>query len=375
MHRRLLGLGLFALSCSAGSPTSAKARPPPLVATQFVALEDVPVVVRAPTDLRSLHQVDVGAKTLGYLDAVLVDRGDRVKKGQLVALVRPSDLPDQLSSARGAVAQAEATNTLANSNLERGRALAPRGLLSEQELQTLTGAKAASDAQLAAAQANLAALGTRFGETRLESPMDGVVVARRLDPGALVGPATGAVLTIARVDTLRAYVPVGEKYAGRLAVGQTARLQFDGLDAKSVEARVERLAPAFDPLTRTLDAELRVGNAQGLLRPGMYGRAEIQLELHQQVPLVPASAVQYFDEQSFVYIVEGDTARRRRVQLGEDLGDRLEVTVGLRAGEELVVRGIDSLSDGAKVRRAGRSDAGVGAAPPLAPSPTQSPSR
>src|SRR5947208_12820448 len=106
--------GTLAPACSkSDAGTAAKVRPAPLVVVQKVELRDVPVEVHAPVDLRPLEQADVGSKTLGYVDAVLVDRGDRVKKKQLVAVVRPSDLPDQLTAARGSFAQAEASAALA----------------------------------------------------------------------------------------------------------------------------------------------------------------------------------------------------------------------------------------------------------------------
>src|SRR5438477_13029378 len=113
-------LGGFLLSsCSKGETAAARPRPAPLVVVQKVELRDVPVEVHAPVDLRPLEQADVGSKTLGYIDAVLVDRGDRVKKRQLVAVVRPSDLPDQLAAARGNLAQVEASAALARTNYQR----------------------------------------------------------------------------------------------------------------------------------------------------------------------------------------------------------------------------------------------------------------
>ncbi len=293
-------------ACSGGPPVAARTRPPPLVTTQVVALEDVPVLVRAPTDLRPLVQAELGSKVVGYLDAVLVDRGDKVRKGQLLALVRPSDLPDQLTAARNAVAQAEAAHAQAQANLDRAQALAPKGLVSQQDLQSVTTGKLAADAQLGSAQANLAALATRLGETRLEAPMDGVVVARRLDPGALVGPTTGSVVTVARFDTLRAFVAVPEKRAALLRVGQPALVSLDALGGQPVPGRVERLAPAYDALTRTLDAEVHLHNPDGALRPGMYGRVEIELGRHPQVPVIPTAAVQYVEDQAFVFVLVGD---------------------------------------------------------------------
>lgn len=359
----LLGLLLALVSGCPGAPPPPKQRPPPLVTTRPVGLEDVPVLARAPVDLKPIAQADIGAKSVGYLDAVLVDRGDLVKKGQLLALVRPSELPDQLAAGKSAVAQAEASRALARSNLERAQALAPRGLVSQQELQSATNAAAAAEAQLGAAQSQLSVFAVRLGETRLEAPYDGVVTARRLDPGALVGPTTGAVLTVARVDVVRAFVAVAERQAPLLAVGQPAAMHLDAL-AEPVTGKVERLAPTYDSVTRTLDAEVHFANADGRLRPGMYGRAEIELGLHKAVPVVPVEAVQISDEKATVYVVQGDTVQRRQVVLGEDLGDRLEIVSGLKAGEVIVVRGVDGLSTGAKIRTPG-SAADASTLPPV----------
>lgn len=354
-------LPLLLLSACRPSAAPPKPRLPPLVVTAVVTREDVPLVVRAPIDLKPVAQADIGSKTVGLLDAVLVDRGDVVRRGQLLALVRPSDLPDQLAVAKNAIAQATAARGLAKANLERAQALAPKGLVSQQELQSATNAAAVTEAQLGAAEAQLSALAVRLGETRLEAPYDGVVLSRRLDPGALVGPTAGAVVTVAKVDHVRAFVAVTERDAHRVQQGQPARVRVDALAGQVFAGKVERLAPAFDPLTRTLDAEVHLPNEARLLRPGMYGRGEIEVGLHRQVPVVPAEAVQLADGKAYVFVVAADAAHRRRVELGEDLGANLEIAAGLEGGEELVVHGIDGLADGAAVRRApGRAqDAGV----------------
>src|SRR5262245_12458232 len=112
---------LVAIGCRAKEPAGAAVRPPPLVSVAKIEARDVPLEVRAPVDLRPLAQAEVGSKTLGYLDAVLVDRGDRVKKGQVLALVRPSDLPDQLAAARGTLAQAQSATALARTNYDRAK--------------------------------------------------------------------------------------------------------------------------------------------------------------------------------------------------------------------------------------------------------------
>ncbi|GAC1346014.1 MAG: efflux RND transporter periplasmic adaptor subunit [Myxococcales bacterium] len=348
---RILACTGLLCACGKGrTPDAARSRPPPQVTASQVERRDVPVEVEAPVDLRPILQAEVGSKTLGYLDAVLVERGDRVRRGQLVALVRPSDLPDQLAAARGSLAQAQASAQLARANGERARKLAPTGVVSQQEAQAAEAAMAASSAQEAAAGANLAALAVRLGETRITSPLDGVVAARKLDPGALVGPATGSILTVVRTDVLRIYITVNEINARGLAVGLPAHVAFDALPGQTFSGTVMRLAPGFDPTTRTLDAEVELPNPRGELRPGMYGRGAITVEVHPNAAVVSANAVQISNGKRSVFVLQGDRVQRRQIETGVDGGGWLEVLRGLNPGDEVVTAGGDGLDDGQQVR-------------------------
>ncbi len=333
----LATLALAALGLACRGKEAARVRPPPSVTAAAVRVRDVPVEIRAPVDLRPLIQADVGAKTLGYLDAVLVDRGDRVRKGQLLALVRPSDLPDQLEAARVA-------HDLAKTNRERAEKLAPSGVVSQQELQ-------AAEAQYQAAAANLAALAVRLGETKITSPLDGVVSARRLDPGALVGPTaqTGSILTVQNTDVLRVFLPVNERDVADLAVGQEATVELDAMPGKRYTGKVVRISPAFDPVTRTLDAEVHIKNP-GELRTGMYGRGYVTTAVHKDAVVVPAGAVQISNDRSYVFVLQGDRVKRTEIKTGVDGGDWLEVTSGLTREDQIITAGADVLSDGRQVR-------------------------
>jgi RND family efflux transporter MFP subunit len=338
---------------------------------QKVELADVPIEVHAPVDLRPLEQADVGSKVLGYVDAVFVDRGDRVKKRQLVALVRPSDLPDQLAAARGSLAQVSASAALAQTNYDRAEKLAPTGVVSQQELQQSSAALASAEAAQAAAKSQIAAIAVRLGETRIESPIDGVVSQRRLDPGALVGPpGGGAIVTVVRIDRLRAFITVNERDATRMTVGKDAHVELDAIPGKSFTGTVVRVAPAFDPVTRTLDAEVQLPNTDGELRVGMYGRASVRLEVHQHVPVVPVNAILQSEAQKYVFVVNGSKVARRPVQVGADFSDGqlFEITQGLASGEEVVTAGADAIGDGATVRVTRDIDPYTGAKASVVPS-------
>ncbi|HEY8038507.1 MAG TPA: efflux RND transporter periplasmic adaptor subunit [Polyangiaceae bacterium] len=340
-----------AIACSKGSAGGPRTRPPPLVVVGKIIARDVPVEIRAPVDLRPIEQADVGSKTLGVLDTVFVDRGDHVKRGQMLALVRPSDLPDQLASARGALAQASASLALAQTNYDRARALAPSGVVSQQELQQAAAALATAQAAQAAGQAQVAGLAVRLGELRIESPMDGVVAARKLDPGAMVGLLSGAtILTIARVDVMRVFITVIERDSPKVHLGQEAHVELDAMPGQSFVGKVMRMAPEIDPSTRTLDAEVQLRNEEGKLHVGMFGHGSIVVETHPHVAVVPAQAVQMSDGKAYVYVLTGDKVQRRAIETGVDAGTWLEVVRGIGEGDEVVTAGVDVLSDGSQVR-------------------------
>jgi len=331
-----IAAALGGAACSRKGEAASKARPAPLVVVARVVARDVNVEVRAPVELRPLAQAEVGSKTLGYLDAVLVER---------------DELPDQLVAARGSLAQAQASATLARNNLERVTGLAPKGVVSQQELQQAQAAVATAEAQEAAAKAQVAGYATRLGETQITAPLDGVVAIRRLDPGALVGPtAAQTILTVAQTSILRVFVTVTEREVHLVEVGQKARVDIDALAGRSVEGAVVRLAPTLDPATRTLDAEVQIDNPRGDLRPGMFGRGAIVVDVHPNAPVIPATALQITNGRRFVYVLVGDKVERREIETGVDEGTWLEVKKGVAPSEEVVTVGMDAISDGATVR-------------------------
>jgi len=345
---------LAAVGCGKAQSSSApKGRLAPSVVVAKVLARDVPVEVQAPVDLRPLEQADVGSKVLGYVDAIFVERGDRVKKGQIVALVRPSDLPDQLAAARSSIGQIKAQAALARTNYERASKLAPSGVVSQQELQASSAALASAESAESSAQAQISGLAIRLGETRITSPITGYVSQRRLDPGALVGPpGGGAIITVVRMDRLRVFLTLNETDAMGIAVGMDAHVELDAVPGRSYSGKVVRVAPAFDPLTRTLEAEVQLANDSGELRPGMYGRGFIRREVHPNTPVVPVNAVQISSKQKYAFVLHDTKVERRVLTTGAEVddGSALEVRSGLAPGDEVVIAGADGLADGTTVR-------------------------
>ena len=168
-----------------------------------------------------------------------------------------------------------------------------------------------------------------------------------------------------RNDVLRVFVPVNEKDAPAVRLGQAASAEFDALPGKRYTGKVVRLSPAYDPVARTVDAEVHLVNP-GELRPGMYGRGTLVTAVHPGAVVVPVGAVQISDGRYYAFLVQGDKVKRVEVKIGVDGGNWFEIADGLKAGDEIVTAGTDTLADGAAVRPVRGTDPFTGKPVPAA---------
>ena len=227
-----------------------------------------------------------GSKTLGYLDAVLVDRGDRVTRGQLLALVRPSDLPDQLAAARSTLAQAQSSAALARTNFDRAKQLAPEAVVSQQELQQAQSQFATAEAaqQAAAGADRRAGRAPRRDAHRLAADGRGRRSAGSI-PGTLVGPAGRRRDRHRRARRHAARVHHRQRARARAAsrVGKDAHVEVDALPGQDVHGQ-GRAARAGAAIRRRGRSTPRCSSTTGAgeLYPGMYGRGAIVVETHPQ---------------------------------------------------------------------------------------------
>ena len=226
--------------------------------------------------------------------------------------------------------------------------------ISQQDADTRAGQAAASKAQAASAQANLARLRELESFKRITAPFDGVVTARYTDIGALIDAgqtAGGALFRVAHTQKLRIYVDVPEPYAARTTPGIEVTLRFKEQPGKEYPADLVSTARALDPTLRTLRVELQVDNTRGELFPGAYADAHFKLPGSTSASLVPATALIFRSQGLQVATVGPDNvARLHSIIEGRDFGASVEVLSGISANDEVVINPPDSLSDGATVR-------------------------
>jgi RND family efflux transporter MFP subunit len=353
------------LELAAEAESSAKAAPRVPVAKPRAA---EPIPLELPATALAYQQTTLYGRVNGYLDRRLVDIGDRVVAGQLLAVISAPDLDQQVAQAKGALAQAKASRAQQQANLEYARTSLKRyeeanhdGAVAQLDLDTRRNALHTAEAALHAADAAVEAAAASAGQLsdlqafeRVTAPFAGVITQRNVDAGALVTGSTSTttpLFTIAQDDMLRVYVNVPQPFVDRLQVGLEAQITTRTVPGRVFSGNVARTADALDPSARTMVVEVDIPNDDRLLKPGMYLQVKLLGERVGTRWRIPASALIFDANGTQVMTVDPDDHSLKRVPvvLGFDYGSEVEVHDGLRGDETLVTSPSAALADGTVV--------------------------
>jgi RND family efflux transporter MFP subunit len=333
--------------------------------------------------LTAVDQVTVSSEADGTVRAILADLGDRVQAGQVLvrldnerqqyayqqqqaALARtlaqygakdvqhlpePEDTPD--------VRRANAELVQARSNFERAQVLLKKEVLSQEafdaaqaDLKTkeagydvaLQNARNLS-ASIRASEAATKLSDRQLRDTEIRAPFDGYVERRLVNLGELV-KAQMPVMAIVRIDPLKVTAEIPEKMAPWIDSGRPMELHVDAYPNRTFTGKVTRISPAVNTGTRAFPFEAVVPNGDGALKPGTFARVHVESAKVDEVLTLPYAALQYRYGVNRVFVVNGDKLEMRELQVGERLGDRIEVTGGVKAGERVVISDVETLNGG-----------------------------
>jgi RND family efflux transporter MFP subunit len=371
---------------------------------EFAAVSRAPVadMVTVVGNLIGAATVEVVPKVNGRLQAVHVKLGDTVRRGQIIAKVEDQELQQQVRQAEAAfqvsqatIRQREADLKLAKSNLDRNKSLLDRQLLPAQTYEDTEARYHAAVAQLDLAQAQFEQSRSRLDElkitlsnTSIPSPVDGFVGKRYLDPGAFVG-TNSPVASVVDIRTVRLVANLVEKDVKRVREGTPAVVEVDAYPGEKFTGKVSRVAPVFDPATRTAEMEIEVPNAGFRLKPGMYARVDLTVDTRSDALTVPRNALVDVEGRTGVFVAEsgsagqdgaspgrGDApargggqgrqggqgpaaggqggmpsmvARFVPVETGIRSGDRVEILGGVAEGTRVITMGAGALRDGDRI--------------------------
>lgn len=260
------------------------------------------------------------------------------------------------------VANARATVQLARTELARAQLLHQQQLLSQAEFDQKKAQTESAERQydvarngaaqqyqsLLAARARVTVARKALADTTVRSPFAGVVAERFVSIGDYVTRGT-KVASVMRVDPLRVELTVPEQYVSTLATGRAVTFEVDAYPGETFTGQVRYVSPSVAADTRALTIEAVVPNASGRLKPGFFATAQIEQATMVPGVLVPATAVRTVSGTARVFVVAGDRVEERIVTAGQAIGDRIEITSGLKAGEQVVATGVERLVDGVRV--------------------------
>ena len=314
-----------------GKRTTASAPEENRVLTRGVVAEETAVrlIEEFTSEIEPYRENDVTPAASGvHIDRILVEVGDAVREGQLVVSLDPTQYTQQLVQLQ-----------TIESDYNRLLPVYEAGGISTQQIEQ---ARAQLDVQREVV-ANLKK------NIEVRSPISGVVTARNYESGDLF--AQQPILHIMQIDPLKVIVNISEQFFPQVKVGMPVSLYVEIFPEESFTGRVSLIYPALDAATRTFKVEVTVPNGAGRLRPGMYARTSFDMGGKTGV-MVPDVAVQkqVGSAERYVYVIVGDTvAERRSVEVGRQIGDRVDILRGVASGEQVAVTALSKLFDGARV--------------------------
>jgi len=338
--------------------------------------EQVTRSIDATGTLAAQDQVALAMKVTGRLESITVDLGDRVKQGQVIATLDPTELKIGVQQAEAAlqqartrlglmpegsaervvpertatVRQAKATLDETKVNRDRAKQLFDAKLIARSDFDAAIAAYQVAEgryqdaieeirnrqAVLAQRRSDLALAKQQLADGVLRSPMDGAVYERQASAGQFVAAGT-PIVTIVKLHPLRLRLPVPERAATGVRIGQRVVIRLDQ-DPNEYSGRITRLSPAIDESNRTLLVEAEIPNERGTLRPGAFVRAELMMTGEHPALFVPASALVTFAGLEKVISVQDGRSVEKTVTTGRKTEEKIEIAEGLRPGDLVVVR-------------------------------------
>jgi RND family efflux transporter MFP subunit len=339
----------------------------PSVRVATVEASPATVSVTLPGTTAAFAAANIYARATGYIAKRNVDIGDRVRAGELLAQLAVPELDDQiaqnesiLNQLKSALDQAEANRKLQQVTWGRDAPLVEKGWVTRQQgdvdVQNLKGQEAA----VAAAQHNVTAqenlvkqLHQQRDYASVVAPFDGVITQRNVDVGSLVqGNATSGtfMFEIMQEDVIRVSAFVPQDAAFGVAPGVDAVVRVPELPDREFPGKVTRIADALQPGTRTLLTEIDISNPDGALSPGIYCTIEFHIPRKTPSLSMPADAIIFNRNGMQVAVVSDGNAAIRKVRVTRDLGTRVEVDTGIKAGDQVILNPPVTLVDGSKVQ-------------------------
>lgn len=306
-------------------------------------------------DIMPMQQANIYSKVNGNIEKIYVDIGDRVTKGQLLALIDTTIYSQNAKQAHASFLQASANLENAKLNYTRNKSLFKQNLIAQQDLDNSKTAYDVALAQEEAANANYSNTLTQLGYCKVTAPFTGYITKRFLDPGSYVTTSTtsssSTLFTIMDIDNLKAIINLPEKDVPLIPEVTDVRVIADALPDKIFKAKLKKISEAVDLSTRTMAIEIDIDNTSKMLKPGMFATINLFLGKKSNVLLLPNYVVLNDEAGNYVFVLNPDsTVTQTYVQIGVQQNNIDEILSGIDTTEKIVFVGQTLVKNGSKVK-------------------------
>ena len=320
------------------------------VPTGFAKRETIKPVLTFAGNLDPVWQAKIASKIAGRIQSVLVNEGDYVEAGTVLAALDSSEIDATVNAARGSVYDAKANLEQAETTLARYQRLLEKGAISQQEVDNASFARDMAAGKLESAQGTYENAYSRMEGTRVITPHSGYVVKRYYQEG-YYAKDTDALFNVADISTLLVKINIPEGQIGAVAIGSVAEIEVPAMPGKKFQGKVTKIAAVADAPGRTFAAEVSIPNSDGLLRGGVYANVYIKSNDKPNALVIPQSAIVMREDQRTVFVLDQDNFVKRKVLTTGYIGNGLvEVLGGLEENERIVIGGQNKIREGSKVK-------------------------
>jgi membrane fusion protein, multidrug efflux system len=335
----IAALGAFAFTgCKKQEAAGPAKMPPPQVVVAEARIERVVESLSRVANVQANEMVEIKSETDGVVQDILFEEGQKVEKGQLLVRLDETKLAATL-------AQADANFKLSEANFERSKQLFADKLISQQEFDQ-------NAAIYQANQANLDLVRRELRDARIVAPFEGVISSRQVSPGQVI-TKNSIISWLIDSDPVKIEFHVAEKFLGQLKGKQQIDITVEAFPGKEFTGEVFFISPYVDPTNRTALVKAYIPNPSFQLKPGMFAKLDLTLVVRERSTVIPEAAITQIltNSQAMVIAVDsGGMAQMRKIKTGVRLLGSVEVLEGLKAGEKVIIEGLQKVVPGAPVR-------------------------
>lgn len=300
--------------------------------------------------LMARQEVLIRAEAEGLITKIFFTEGKDVRKGDVLVQLDPAKIESQVKNLVAKIDQLDVRLANKKKELERNKPLLKQNLVSSQQFDNLTAEINETEAEIVQAQADLALQRERQADTTIRSPFDGVTGARTLSVGDYL-KVGDPVLKVLTPDPLEIQFLVPEKYIPSVRLGQTVQISVEAYPGRMFEGTIFFISPDVDVVTRNIEVKAELGNAERLLKPGMFARISLVTEVREDSLTVPTESLVIAEDETYILVVDEQmTAHKVSVRPGQITKEWTEILdANLPPGVKVIVEGKYSAKDGSKV--------------------------